>query len=77
MLKKGCPTEPTKGFSRPYPRLSGGTGDIRKILIIRPLFHETSCNSTICPEINYLQGFIIIKLLLGFKYNDKEQLYGR
>ena len=42
--KKGQQTEQIKGFSRLCPMLSGATGDVRKILIIRPLFYRISCN---------------------------------
>ena len=40
-LKEGQTTELNqKDSQRQYPTLSGATGDVRKILIIRPLFYR-------------------------------------
>ena len=66
-----------KGFSRPYPRLSGATGDVRKILIIRLLFDRISCNFNSMSRNKLPTGFIQIKLLLGLNSYDKMQIYDR
>ena len=44
-----------KDSQRQYPTLSGATGEVCKILIIRPLFYRISCNFNCMSELNYLQ----------------------
>ena len=55
--------------------LSGTTGDVRKILIIRPLFYRIPCNSNNMSGNKLPTGFIQIKLILGLNSYDKMQLY--
>ena len=43
-LKRSTDGAEKKGLSRPCPKLSGATGDVRKILTICPLFYRISCN---------------------------------
>ena len=74
-LKKVNRRSLKKGFSRPCSTLSGATGDVRKILIIRPLFYRISCNLNSISGNKLPTGFIQIKLKLGLDSYDKMQLY--
>ena len=76
-LKEGQPTELNKRILQAYPTLSGATGDVRKILMIRPLFYRISCYFNSFSGNKLPTGFIQIKLILGLNSYDKMQLYDR
>ena len=57
--------------------LSGATGDVREILIIRPLFYRMSCNFNSMSGNKLPTEFIDIKLILGSNSYDKMQVNDR
>ena len=57
--------------------LLGATGDVRKILILRPLFYRIPNNFNSMSGNKLATGFIQMKLTLGLNSYDKMQLYDR
>ena len=75
--KKGQPMKLNKRILQTLPYVTGATGDVRKILIIRPLIYRISCNFNSMSRNKLPTGFIQIKLISGLNFYDKMHLYDR